>query len=73
MQFVKVNGTNMVRDINSMALLPSDNTEKNEYLAKLRVVKNQKDEINTIRSEIDSIKSDVNDIKNLMLQLLGKK
>ena len=55
-----------------MAIMPVDNTEKNEYYAKLRVIKSQKEEINKIRSEIDEIKSDVGEIKSLLKQLIGK-
>ena len=72
MSFVRVTGTNFVRDINSRALLPTDNTEKNEYYAKLRLVKNQKEEINKVRSEIDCIKTDMCEIKSLLQQLLKK-
>jgi DNA repair exonuclease SbcCD ATPase subunit len=72
MSLVKVTGTNYVRDVTSMAIMPVDNTEKNEYYAKLRVIKSQKEEINKIRSEIDGIKSDVSEIKGLLKQLIGK-
>lgn len=72
MSLVRVTGTNFVRDVNSMAIMPVDNTEKNEYYAKLRVIKSQKEEINKIRSEIDGIKSDVGEIKGLLKQLIGK-
>ena len=72
MSLVRVRGTNFVRDVNSMAIMPVDNTEKNEYYAKLRVIKSQKEEINKIRSEIDGIKSDVGEIKGLLKQLIGK-
>jgi DNA repair exonuclease SbcCD ATPase subunit len=72
MSLVRITGTNLVRDVNSMAVMPADNTEKNEYYAKLRVIKSQKEEINKIRSEIDGIKSDVSEIKGLLKQLIGK-
>jgi hypothetical protein len=72
MEVVRVTGTNFVRDINSRALLPTDNTEKNEYYAKLMLVKNQKEEINKVRSEIDCIKTDMCEIKSLLQQLLKK-
>ena len=55
-----------------MAIMPADNTEKNEYYARQRLVKSQKEEINKIRSEIDGIKSDVSEIKGLLKQLIGK-
>lgn len=70
--YVKVSGTNFVRDTNSMAIINTDNVEKNEYYAKQRLLQNQKSELNSIRSEIDDIKGDVSDIKQLLLQLLDK-
>ena len=72
MELVRVTGTNFVRDINSRAILPTDASEKNEYYAKLKLVKNQKEEINKVRSEIDCIKTDMCEIKSLLQQLLTK-
>ena len=72
MSYVRVNGANLMRDTNSMALLPIDNTEKNDYYRKLKVVQAQKEEINSIKTEMTSIQSDMKEIKILMLQLLGK-
>ena len=72
MELVRVTGTNFVRDINSRAIMPIDNTEKNEYYAKLKLVKNQKEEINKVKSEIDCIKTDMCEIKSLLQQLLSK-
>jgi len=72
MDLVRVTGTNFVRDINSRAIMPNDSNEKNEYYAKLKLVKNQKEEINKVKSEIDCIKADMNDVKALLQQLLIK-
>ena len=72
MELVRVTGTNFVRDTDSRALLPIDNTEKIEYYAKLKLVKNQKEEINKVKSEIDCIKTDMCEIKSLLQQLLSK-
>ena len=72
MELVRVTGTNFVRDINSRAIMPIDNTEKNEYYAKLKLVKNQKEEINKVKSEIDCIRTDMCEIKSLLQQLLTK-
>jgi hypothetical protein len=72
MSLVRVTGTNFVRDTNSMAILPTDNTEKNEYYNKLRVIKSQKEEINRLKTEINGIRSDVGEIKGLLQQLIGK-
>ena len=72
MALVKVTGTQFVRDTSSMALMNTDDIGKNDYLSKVRMMKSQKDEINTVKSEIASIKDDMQEIKQLMLQLLNK-
>jgi archaellum component FlaC len=55
-----------------MGLINKDYTAREEYYAKLRMVKSQKDEINTIKSDIDSLRGDMKDIKSLLEQLLEK-
>jgi hypothetical protein len=72
MELVRVTGTNFVRDINSRAILPTDTTEKNEYYAKLKLVKTQKEEINKVKAELDCIKTDMCEIKSLLQKLLSK-
>ena len=70
---VKVNDSNLVRDTKSMALMPTDQTEKNEYYAKVQMMKLQKTEINNLKQEINGIKNDVSEIKSLLCQLIGNK
>ena len=72
MPLVKVTGTNFVRDTNSMALLNTDDNAKNEYYAKVRLLKTQKEEINKINKDINDLKDDMSDIKNLLKKLLDK-
>jgi hypothetical protein len=72
MNFVKVTGTNFVRDINSMGLSNTDTTAKDEYYSKVRMMKNQKEQINMIKQEISDVKSDVYEIKQLLQQLIVK-
>ena len=67
---VKVNGSNMVRDTQSMALINTDNNEKNEYYSKVRLLQNQKNEINNVKAEMANIKDDVTEIKQLLMKLL---
>lgn len=69
---VKVTGTNFVRDTGSMGLINNDDVSRNEYYSKVRMLKTQKDEINTVKAEIAGIKDDVNEIKHLMLKLLER-
>jgi hypothetical protein len=70
--FVKVTGTNFVRDTTSMALLSKDKAGLEDYNKRRNVFESQKREINTIKEEIEGIKSDVSEIKSLMRQLLDK-
>ena len=69
---VKVTGTNLVRDTSSMALINTDNEARNEYYNKLRMMKTQKEEINSVKTEIETMKQDIADIKSLMVKLLEK-
>ena len=67
---VKVTGTDFVRDTNSMGLSNLNTSEKNEYYSKVRLIKNQKEEINNVKAEMANIKGDVADIKQLLMKLL---
>jgi hypothetical protein len=69
---VKVTGTSLIRDTNSMALINTDTESKNEYYNKLRMMKIQKEEINSVKTEIEIIKQDMADIKSMMVKLLEK-
>lgn len=69
---LQVNDTNYLRDTNSMALINNDRSAKEEYLNKAKVIKSQKEEINSIKTEIASMKNDVTDIKDLLKQLISK-
>jgi len=69
---VDVKDSKFVRDTNSMALINKDSAARDEYYSKVRMLTNQKQEINNIKSEIASMKTDVNDIKELLKQLIGK-
>jgi hypothetical protein len=69
---VKVEGTNFVRELKSMGLSNLDNISKNDYYSKVRMLKSQKDEINTIRKDVISLRTDMQDIKSLLEQLLNK-
>lgn len=69
---VKVNDSTFVRDIQSGALINQDYSSRDEYYAKVKMITNQKQELNTVRSEIDAIKNDISEIKQLMFALLNK-
>jgi len=72
MSFVRVTGTNFIRDTKGMVLTNTDDVARNEYYSKVQMMKKQKDEINTLKTEMESIKDDVSQIKQMMLKLMEK-
>jgi hypothetical protein len=72
MDFVRVTGTNFVRDTKGMVLTNTDDVARNEYYAKVQMLNTQKQEINNLKSEMESIKDDVSEIKQMMLKLMEK-
>ena len=72
MKFVKVKGTNLIRDVNSMGLTNQDISGLEDYKTRRRLIQSQKEEINKIKSEINGMKDDLTEIKSLMLRLLDK-
>lgn len=69
---VEIPGTKLVRDTNSMALINMDTAARDEYYAKVKILTNQKEEINKVKTEINDIKSELTTIKDLLIQLLQK-
>jgi len=69
---VKVDGTNFLRDTETMALINGDVTGREEYNFKRKLITTQKNEINTVKEEINNIKTDMTEIKHLLVKLLEK-
>ena len=71
MTFVRVTGTSFVRDTNSMGLSNTDVAAKEEYYNKVRMLRNQKEQINKVNEEMAELKSDLVELKQMMAQLLA--
>jgi len=69
---VKVKDSNFVRDTESMALINIDNASKDEYYGKVRLINNQKQEINKVNEELAGLKFELGEIKQLLLQITSK-
>lgn len=69
---VEVKESKFVRDTSSMALINKDNNARDEYYAKVRMMKIQKDEINRLQTEMSSMKEDLTEIKQILKELIGK-
>ena len=69
--FVKINGTNFVRDTDTMVLLNKDTNGLEDYKMKRRMIETQKAEINNVKSEVADLREDMGEIKALLLKLIG--
>lgn len=72
MQLLKVQGTKLVRDPRSGAIINQDKTGLDDYLARRRGMESQKEEINKVKSDITEMKQDMTEIKSLLIKLLEK-
>lgn len=70
---VKVDDYNYARDTSSLALINTDNSAKEEYFLKKKILSSQKTEIERINNEIHELKTDITDIKTMLLQILSDK
>ena len=73
MSSVKIEGTSLIRDMNTKAVINTNEKELQEYYSKVRVVKAEKDEINKVKSQVCNIEQEMAEIKQLLLSLLEKK
>jgi hypothetical protein len=72
MKFIRVPGTNLLRDINSMGLSNQNTSEFQEYKTRRKMLQTQRDEINKLKSDINIVRDELSEIKSLMLRLLDK-
>lgn len=72
MPLVKIEDSSYVRDTTSRALINQDFAARDEYFAKVRMMNNNKGEINKLNAEVSDLKNELSDIKNLLQQLLLK-
>lgn len=70
--YLKVEGTKLVRDTRSGAIINQDKNGLDEYLNKRRALESQKEEINNVKSEVKVLREDITEIKSLLLKLLEK-
>lgn len=72
MNYLRVEGTKLVRDTRSGAIINQDKNGLDEYLNKRRALESQKEEINNVKSEVKVLREDITEIKSLLLKLLEK-
>ena len=70
---IKVEGhENLVRDINSGAIVNTNVTEYQLYMKRIRSREQQGDQIRNAVKEINTLKAELREIKTLIMEKLGK-
>jgi hypothetical protein len=72
-QYLKVEGTNFVKDTRTGALLMTGRSALAENEARKKLaqrINGKNDEINNLKSQVDSLSSDMQEIKSLLTTLL---
>lgn len=73
MNLIPVEGeNNLFRDINTSAIVNTNQSEYQSYLAKKKIQEKEKDRINGLENDLNSIKSDIEEIKILLKNLHHK-
>lgn len=72
MEYLRVEGTKLVRDTRSGAIINQDKNGLDEYLNRRRALESQREEINNVKSEVKVLREDITEIKSLLLKLLEK-
>jgi phage terminase large subunit-like protein len=73
MKYLKVAGhAGLVRDITTGAILNTNKSEYEEYIARQREAEEREAEISQHTEDINNIKNELQDIKSLLLQILKK-
>lgn len=70
---VKVEGyTSLVRDLNSNAIVNTNQTEFQAYVAKYKAREQQSDMLRNTVKEINTLKAELFEIKNLLQKVINK-
>lgn len=73
MEYLKVLGHNgLVRDTSSGAIINTNRTEYEEYMARVKEAEERENAISQHTIEINNMKNELQEIKSLILQLLNK-
>lgn len=72
MKYEKVKDhNNLVRDVNSNAIVNKNTNEYNTYIRLRNLKQNESKKIECMEKDINSMKNDIDEIKNLLKQFLN--
>jgi len=71
--YLKVEGSsNLIRDVKSNAILNTDSSSYQDYMANAKKRKMEQDDIRNAVREINSLKCEMYEIKSMLLKLLDR-
>jgi seryl-tRNA synthetase len=77
MQIIKTETPGIVRDLNSKAILCTDDQAREEYRRRIQEKQMIQSQINTLRDNVDQLKNDlkqeISDLKNIILRAISEK
>ena len=72
-EFVKVEGhTNLLRDVNSNAIINTNKTEYQLYMKRRKAREQQGDQLRNACKEINNLKSELREIKQMIKEIVKK-
>ena len=70
---LKVDGhTHLIRDVNSNAIINTNQSEYQLYMKRVKVREKQADELRNTVKEINNLKSEIREIKQLIKEIVKK-
>jgi len=77
MRIIKTENPKTVRDINSKAILVTDNSAREEYRRRVQEKQMIQSQINTLKDNVDQLKTDlskeISDLKDIILSAISQK
>ena len=68
---LKVDGyTHLIRDVNSNAIINTNQTEYQLYMKRIKVREKQSDQLRSAVKEINNLKKDIREIKELIKEIV---
>jgi hypothetical protein len=72
MEYAKVEGRqNLVRNLNTNALVNTNSAEYNQYITLRRMKQNEENKVNSLEKEIVGLKNDLGEIKSLLKEIIN--
>ena len=70
-EFIKVDGhSNLIRDVNSNAIVNTNKSEYQLYMQRVKVREKQSDKLRSAVKEINNLKSELREIKDLIKKIV---